>query len=174
MNREELERIEAAAAIDDDLNDESMVPNPDLNQGPRSQVYPVRLPVARIEQIRKLAASRGEKPTAMIREWVLARLDQEIDTAPALAADRYTSPLQIDPPGCGCEECKSGEYVPLDQATSDQVYRMLNHEISNGTGYERRQFLTVCDGTGRIVRIIHPHKNDEFLDALRVNEWRIK
>jgi hypothetical protein len=41
----------------------------------------------------------------------------------------------IDPPGCGCTECLSGEYVPLDQATDREVELMLKGEIRNNTGY---------------------------------------
>ncbi|MDQ5855022.1 MAG: hypothetical protein M3302_01595 [Actinomycetota bacterium] len=38
-------------------------------------VYSVRIPVERIEELRKLAAERGVAPTALIRTWVLAQLD---------------------------------------------------------------------------------------------------
>lgn len=40
-------------------------------------VYSVRIPVDRIEELRKLAAERGVQPTALIRAWVLAQLDAE-------------------------------------------------------------------------------------------------
>ncbi len=42
-----------------------------------SQVYSIRIPVARLEQLRRLAESRGMTPTALARLWVLQRLDQE-------------------------------------------------------------------------------------------------
>lgn len=45
-------------------------------EGP-SQVYSIRLPVDRLEELRRLAEARGEPPTTMIREWVLERLDRE-------------------------------------------------------------------------------------------------
>ena len=44
-------------------------------------------------------------------------------------------PLAIDPAGCGCTECLTGEYVPLDEATDDQLRMMLMGEIRNNTGY---------------------------------------
>lgn len=44
-------------------------------------------------------------------------------------------PIAIDPPGCGCTECLTGEYVPLDQATDDQLRLMLQGKIKNNTGY---------------------------------------
>ena len=42
--------------------------------------------------------------------------------------------VQIDPVGCGCTECIVGEYVPLDQATDEQVAAMLRGELSDATG----------------------------------------
>jgi hypothetical protein len=47
-----------------------------------SQAYSIRIPVARLEQIRRLAESRGVTPTALVRQWVLQRLDQECGGAP--------------------------------------------------------------------------------------------
>lgn len=44
-------------------------------------------------------------------------------------------PIAIDPPGCGCTECLTGEYVPLDQATDDQLQAMLQGKVANNTGY---------------------------------------
>lgn len=44
-------------------------------------------------------------------------------------------PIAIDPPGCGCTECLIGEYVPLDQATDDQLRLMLQGKIKNNTSY---------------------------------------
>ncbi|MEQ0559430.1 hypothetical protein ABJI51_10150 [Amycolatopsis sp. NEAU-NG30] len=38
-------------------------------------VYSVRIPVDRIEELRRLAAERGVQPTALIRTWVIAQLD---------------------------------------------------------------------------------------------------
>ena len=38
-------------------------------------VYSVRIPVDRIEELRRLAVDRGVPPTALIRTWVLAQLD---------------------------------------------------------------------------------------------------
>ena len=47
-----------------------------------SQVYAIRIPVSRLETIRKLADARGEQPTALLREWVLERLDEELADLP--------------------------------------------------------------------------------------------
>lgn len=44
-----------------------------------SQVYSIRIPVERVEELRVVAAQQGKAPTALIREWVIAHLDQERD-----------------------------------------------------------------------------------------------
>jgi hypothetical protein len=43
-----------------------------------SQVYAIRMPVSRLTAIRRLADHRKEQPTALLREWILDRLDREI------------------------------------------------------------------------------------------------
>lgn len=48
--------------------------------GDPSQVYSVRIPVDRLDQLRRLAEDRGIRPTALLRQFVLDRLDAE--TAP--------------------------------------------------------------------------------------------
>jgi hypothetical protein len=42
-----------------------------------AQVYSLRIPVAQIEELRQLAAGKGVTPSALMREWVLERLDAE-------------------------------------------------------------------------------------------------
>ncbi|MEY9887702.1 putative DNA-binding protein [Catenulispora sp. MAP5-51] len=82
----ELLRADAAAAIDDDLDDDVLGETSELSTNesegdrpgrPKSQVYSIRVPVERLEQVRQLAKGRGIAPTAMLREWVLAQLDVE-------------------------------------------------------------------------------------------------
>lgn len=46
------------------------------------------------------------------------------------------NPIAIDPPGCSCTECMTGEYVPLANASSRQVTDMLAGRIANNTGLE--------------------------------------
>lgn len=48
-----------------------------------AQVFALRLPALRIEQLRRHAAGRGVSPGALAVDWVLERLDQEdTDTGP--------------------------------------------------------------------------------------------
>lgn len=44
-------------------------------------------------------------------------------------------PLAIDPPGCGCTECLTGLYAPLDMATDEQLEQMRRGKINNNTGH---------------------------------------
>lgn len=55
-----------------------------------SHVYTVRMPTDRIEELRALAAQRGEQPSALMRSWVLERLDAEQGHEPDLAEVRRT------------------------------------------------------------------------------------
>lgn len=50
-----------------------------------AQVYAVRFPASRLAELRRVADELGELPTALIRRWVLERLDQR--NAPTDADD---------------------------------------------------------------------------------------
>ena len=82
----ELMRADAAAVMDDDLDDATSIPKTHgTAEGSArlpSQVYSIRVPVERLEQVRSLANARGLAPTAMMRQWVLARLDDEMAESP--------------------------------------------------------------------------------------------
>lgn len=45
-----------------------------------------------------------------------------------------TAPFAIDPPGCGCTGCLTGESVPLDRATSEQITEMLVGDLIDRNG----------------------------------------
>jgi hypothetical protein len=51
-----------------------------------AQVFQLRLPALRIEQLRRIAAERGVSPGALAVDWVVERLDRE---------DAPTGPLPI-------------------------------------------------------------------------------
>jgi hypothetical protein len=58
--------------------------------------------------------------------------------------------VAVDPPGCGCTECLTGEYVPLEQATDAQVAALLTGSVGNNTGL--RFTVVPCEpGTVRVV-----------------------
>jgi hypothetical protein len=47
-------------------------PKPDAERG---QVYSIRIPVERLEQLRLVAEANGKQPAAQARDWILERLD---------------------------------------------------------------------------------------------------
>ncbi len=51
-----------------------------------AQVFQLRLPALRIEQLRRIAQERGVSPGALAVDWVIERLDQE---------DTPTGPLSV-------------------------------------------------------------------------------
>lgn len=66
-------------------------------------------------------------------------------------------PTAIDPPGCGCTECLTGEYVPLDRATPHQVGKLLRGYLRSHLGDEMAELtVTVTFAPGlRNSRIRH-------------------
>jgi hypothetical protein len=54
--------------------------------------------------------------------------------------------IAIDPAGCGCTECLTGQYVPLDLATREQVLKMLRGKLRNHTG---ESFTITSEYSGR-------------------------
>ena len=42
-----------------------------------SQVYSIRIPVERLEELRRVAEMKGQAPSALMRSWVLERLGTE-------------------------------------------------------------------------------------------------
>ena len=43
----------------------------------RGQVYSVRIPVGRIEQLRQAAEAQGKQPAVLARDWIVERLDED-------------------------------------------------------------------------------------------------
>lgn len=79
--RELLAREAAEAEARAVAEDRGEIPAPPGQRGKRkasdpSQVYPVRIPVARINELREVAERLGVPPTALIRQWVIERLDE--------------------------------------------------------------------------------------------------
>lgn len=85
---DELMREDADLAIDDDLDADLAEVDRSHSRSVRqgrtpSQVYSIRVPVERLEEIRNLAATRGVPPTVMLREWIIEYLDREIASSRA-------------------------------------------------------------------------------------------
>jgi hypothetical protein len=78
--RAESERIERESESPDE-------PRPRFVRSKRaavdpSQVYSIRIPVERIEDVRRLAASRHQAPTVMLRQWIIERIEAESEAQP--------------------------------------------------------------------------------------------
>lgn len=44
-----------------------------------------------------------------------------------------SKPVAVDPIGCGCTECITGLYIPLDQIDDEMLVGLLNGEMANNT-----------------------------------------
>ncbi|HLU57262.1 MAG TPA: hypothetical protein VKZ81_17535 [Pseudonocardia sp.] len=64
-----------------------------------AQVFQLRLPALRIEQLRRIAAEKGVSPGALAVEWVIERLDRE---------DTPTGPL----PAVGDDDQDKRRFLP--------------------------------------------------------------
>jgi hypothetical protein len=53
-------------------------------------------------------------------------------------------PSAIDPEGCGCTECLTGEYYPLNRATPAMIRDMLAGYIANNTEVTFAVDVLVC------------------------------
>ncbi len=81
MSDTDLDQTLRALAQEAELAQEDTVPPTARRKTRRakdpSQVYSVRIPVDRLEQLRRAAATRGSAPSALIRELVVAFLDDQ-------------------------------------------------------------------------------------------------
>jgi hypothetical protein len=66
----------AQRAIEAESDERPRYRNRKLGSNP-SQVYSIRIPVSQLNDLRKLAQRRGEAPSAMMRRWVLERLQSD-------------------------------------------------------------------------------------------------
>lgn len=82
----------------------------------------------------------------------------------------------IDPPGCGCMECITGEYVPLDSPYINEVFEaILNGEITPRNNQNNGTLIIYRMSNGRIYDTIDSRMvrrsdyvivtpNDEYID----------
>lgn len=89
MSDQEIERQLAEEAADIEHQWERGEKNsaPFYRNRPRSEpslLYNLRMPASRLEQLRQLAEGAGVRPSALMRQWVIERLDREAggDVAP--------------------------------------------------------------------------------------------
>lgn len=122
---------------------------------PSGTIYPL---LARMEAD-GLVARRTETQD----EWVQAGANRPIRkyyliSPPGLAALNGDAPwpVAIDPPGCGCTECITGEYIPLDRATDQQVAALLRGEIHDNTNLAVEVTVVVRDEYGQFSRALDP------------------
>lgn len=99
---------EELAALDADPN--APAPVRRRREQDTSQVYSVRIPVVRLEQLRRLAEDRGVPPTALLRQFVLERLDAESRPVELGALpERDPNELRLGP----SRSASTAEVVPL-------------------------------------------------------------
>lgn len=96
-------RMDAALASDGDLDSYLAALSTDDVEHPTeltgrfgsAQVFQLRLPALRIEQLRRMAEERGVSPGALAVDWVIDRLDREADEASPATGPM---PLELDEP----------------------------------------------------------------------------
>jgi hypothetical protein len=82
----EAERMETSKGRRQHVRSSSPPRNP-------SQVYSIRIPVERLDQLRRIAATKGEHPTALLRRWALERLSEETSRSSGAIDDQ--SPMRV-------------------------------------------------------------------------------
>lgn len=63
--------------LDDGPDEDTVLVRPRTVKNP-TIVYSIRIPLARVDELRRMAAGAGMDPSAMVRSWVLERLDREL------------------------------------------------------------------------------------------------
>jgi hypothetical protein len=99
-------RIDAALAGDGDLDSylaalstaDAEHPTELTGRFGSAQVFQLRLPGLRIEQLRRIAAERGVSPGALAVDWVIDRLDREAADASEAEQATAAQPIAIDEP----------------------------------------------------------------------------
>jgi hypothetical protein len=99
-------RIDAALAGDGDLDSylaalstaDAEHPTELTGRFGSAQVFQLRLPGLRIEQLRRIAAERGVSPGALAVDWVIDRLDREAADASEAEPATAAQPIAIDEP----------------------------------------------------------------------------
>lgn len=98
--REVLAREAAEAEARAEAEERGEIPAMPGQRGRRrasdpSQVYAVRIPVSRLRELRRVADELGTPPSALIRQWVLERLDDMAAGEPGEAPDSDAGSMVI-------------------------------------------------------------------------------
>jgi hypothetical protein len=128
--RELLEREAAEAEALAGAEDRGEVSAPPGQRGNRkasdpSQVYPVRIPVARINELREVAEKLDIPPTTLIRQWVIRCLD-EISHGVVDGGNRPNRPVG-EPPVPGEIRLGPRRRIESSRRSHDSVTRERKH-----------------------------------------------
>ncbi|HMD94027.1 MAG TPA: hypothetical protein VKG80_15465 [Trebonia sp.] len=150
-----------AAAIDDDPDDDAPVyrsRRPAADDGIHatshvpSQVYSIRVPVDRLEQVRRLASERNIAPTTMLRQWVLAQLDRELGAEPPGSGSGTSEPGGTKPPQPAPRQRRDGGAERLEAVTTAlaEVATNLTRTASLMAEMMAHQNSAVASGATRV------------------------
>jgi hypothetical protein len=121
MLAREAEEAEARAAAEDRGEVQPMGGQRARRQASEaSQVYTVRIPVDRLEELRRVAEHRGEAPSALLRRWALERLDAELG--------RDSLPGEVG------EALGDVPYATLKKAAEDAVFSAMRRLVMERPG----------------------------------------
>lgn len=121
MLAREAEEAEARAAAEDRGDVQPMRGQRARRQATEpSQVYTVRIPVGRLEELRRVAEQRGEAPSALLRRWALERLDAEVGRDPL--------------PGGAGEAIGDVPYAELKKVAEDAVFSAMRRLVLERPG----------------------------------------
>lgn len=67
---------------------------------------------------------------------------------------RRRKPTAVDPKGCGCTECITGEYVPLELATDQQLQDLISGILENHTYVDLDDYEDTYDGDAEALKAL--------------------
>ncbi len=116
-----------------DVDEDETVLEPLVFPREPSQVYSVRIPVEKLELLRRVAAEHHEAPSVLIRKWVLERLDMVAPDGLPRTSNQLVDDLM-------------GRVIDLEQ-------RVAQHqkELDEQSSEHRKQIDNVID---RVIKLI--------------------
>lgn len=107
-----------------------------------SQVYSVRIPVSRLEELRALAEHEGKRPSTMIRDWVLERLDSELRNREAGSPAVSISMMKSYSAGYGGVGASPESYRAAERLLRNEIDRICGRTTHPSGKRRRRRTLT--------------------------------